>query len=391
MNFIIRHKKLFITLMIFLSALIVFIIKVATYDDYRRFSRSKVIRYTNNLDELKTLIDEVSNKEFVVDGVIKDEYVNTLNRINILSEQLVDNTTFFGRIRNYNYTEYKVIQYSAKMDLISILSVTDKSLLDSKSKRKMFLYAFMDYSRLYSTPLMSLYENNIDVNAYLQEYKEPFCSHYECMEELKRQVTFLGDEKKVIDSLNLSLSDDIIKDKIVKNYQQSYSLYGVNSGLYEYVEQFNQWEAFHEVYITSYHENVFLKNLYKYKASKAMKNIYLSKIYMQFMMLDDKYVTKFDKQQMEQEYPEEFYEESTLFVSGCTNPKYLLENTLNKCISFIKNAPTKEDAFSYLEDENIKDYAMIDDKLCAKREGSQYKFYDNDNTLCKILQEKLNQ
>ena len=390
MNFIIGHKKLFITLLIFLGALIVFIIKVATYDDYRRFSRSKLLRYTNNLDELKTLIDEVSNKEFVVDGVIKDEYANTLNRINILSEQLVDKTTFFGNIRNYNYTEHKVIQYSAKMDLISLLSVTDRSLLDSKSKRKMFLYAFMDYSRLYSTPLMSLYENNIDVNAYLQEYKEPFCSHEECMEELKRQVTFLGDEKKVIDSLNLSLSDNNIKDKIVKNYQQSYSLYGINSGLYEYVEQFNQWEAFHEVYITSYNESVFLKNLYKYKASKAMKNIYLSKIYMQFMMLDDKYVTKFDKQQMEQEYPEEFYEESTLFVSGCTNPKYLLENTLNKCVSFIKNAPTKEDAFSYLEDENMKDYVMIDDKLCATREGSKYKFYENDNIMCKTLKEKFN-
>lgn len=390
MNFIIGHKKLFITLLIFLGALIVFIIKVATYDDYRRFSRSKLLRYTNNLDELKTLIDEVSNKEFVVDGVIKDEYVNTLNRINILSEQLVDKITFFGRIRNYNYTEHKVIQYSAKMDLISLLSVTDKSLLDSKSKRKMFLYAFMDYSRLYSTPLMSLYENNIDVNAYLQEYKEPFCSHEECMEELKRQVTFLGDEKKVIDSLNLSLSDNNIKDKIVKNYQQSYSLYGINSGLYEYVEQFNQWEAFHEVYITSYYESVFLKNLYKYKSSKAMKNIYLSKIYMQFMMLDDKYVTKFDKQQMEQEYPEEFYEESTLFVSGCTNPQYLLENTLNKCVSFIKNAPTKEDAFSYLEDENMKDYVMIDDKLCAAREGSKYKFYENDNIMCKTLKEKFN-
>ena len=276
------------------------------------------------------------------------------------------------------------------MDLISLLSVTDRSLLDSKSKRKMFLYAFMDYSRLYSTPLMSLYENNIDVNAYLQEYKEPFCSHEECMEELKRQVTFLGDEKKVIDSLNLSLSDNNIKDKIVKNYQQSYSLYGINSGLYEYVEQFNQWEAFHEVYITSYNESVFLKNLYKYKASKAMKNIYLSKIYMQFMMLDDKYVTKFDKQQMEQEYPEEFYEESTLFVSGCTNPQYLLENTLNKCVSFIKNAPTKEDAFSYLEDENMKDYVMIDDKLCAAREGSKYNFYDNDNIMCKTLKEKFN-
>lgn len=49
MNFIIGHKKLFITLLIFLGALIVFIIKVATYDDYIRFSRSKLLRYMNNL------------------------------------------------------------------------------------------------------------------------------------------------------------------------------------------------------------------------------------------------------------------------------------------------------------------------------------------------------
>ena len=60
------------------------------------------------------------------------------------------------------------------------------------------------------------------------------------------------------------------------------------------------------------------------------------------MMLDDKYISGLSNiEQMEQEYPEEFYEESTLFVSGCTNPEYLFEDTLNKCVDFIKNAAAK--------------------------------------------------
>ena len=108
------------------------------------------------------------------------------------------------------------------------------------------------------------------------------------------------------------------------------------------------------------------------------------------MMLDDKYSSMLSNlAEMEQEYPEEFYEESTLFVSGCTNPAYLFENTLNKCIDFIKNAETKEDAFSYLEDENIAGYVMINDKICASKDDYGYKFYNNDNIMCETLKEKL--
>ena len=108
------------------------------------------------------------------------------------------------------------------------------------------------------------------------------------------------------------------------------------------------------------------------------------------MMLDDKYSSMLSNlAEMEQEYPEEFYEESTLFVSGCTNPAYLFENTLNKCIDFIKNAETKEDAFSYLEDENVAGYVMIDDKICASKDDYSYKFYNNDNIMCETLKEKL--
>ena len=62
---------------------------------------------------------------------------------------------------------------------------------------------------------------------------------------------------------------------------------------------------------------------------------------------------------------------------------------MNKCIDFIKNAETKEDAFSYLEDENIAGYVMINDKLCASKDNFGSKFYDNDNIMCETLKEKI--
>ena len=310
--------------------------------------------------------------------------------IDTLSEQVIDNITAINTIKDYNYAEYITLRFSLKMDLLSILSVMTpvqyNNLTDEIIAKSLFKHV-----DLFFTPLASLYDENINVKDYLSAYKEPYYNNEHGMQEYRRQLSFLGKAQKVTDTLNFSENDNKTKNKLIDNAGKSYVLYSINSGLYDNIDQFSQWEIFRNKYIIDDYQQKFLNNLYKYKSVKALKNVYLAKIYMQFMMLDDKYVTKFDKQQMEQEYPEEFYEESTLFVSGCTNPQYLLENTLNKCVSFIKNAPTKEDAFSYLEDENMKDYVMIDDELCAAREGSKYNFYDNDNKLCKVLQEKLNQ
>ena len=209
------------------------------------------------------------------------------------------------------------------------------------------------------------------------------------MQEYKRQLSFLSNAQKITDTLNFSEKDKQIKETLIYKAGQSYSLYGINSGLYENISQFAQWEIYKNKYILDDYQQTFLNNLYKYKSVKALKNVYLAKIYMQFMMLDDKYSSMLSNlEEMEQEYPEEFYEESTLFVSGCTNPAYLFENTLNKCINFIKNAETKEDAFSYLEDENIAGYVMINDKICASKDDYGYKFYNNDNIMCETLKER---
>ena len=194
--------------------------------------------------------------------------------------------------------------------------------------------------------------------------------------------------QKIIDTLNLSEEDNKIRYNLIDKSYKSYVLYSINSGLYENIEQFAQWEIYKDKYILDDYQQTYLNNLYKYKSIKALKNVYLVKIYMQFIMLDDKYAENLSNlAAMEQEYPEEFYEESTLFVSGCTNPEYLLENTLNKCIDFIKNAE-KDDAFSYLEDENIADYVMVNDTLCASKNDFGCKFYNNDNIMCKTLKER---
>lgn len=358
--------------------------------DKPEYTRRNLLDSFILLEELRPLVNEVTNTNFRSDENIKAKYNAQLNRIDELSEEILDNLIFLKSIRKYNDMAYNVIRYSVKMDLLSLISITNDKLKNNRTDNTIFFQEFVEYVDLYYKPLMSLYENNVDVYSYLMNYKEPFCSHEDCMEELKRQMQFLSDEIKTVDkTLELSMLDNQIKNGIVEYSGKSYSLYGISSGLYENVEQFSQWEFNQGLYILDYESGVMLKNIYKYKASKSLKNIYLSKIYMQFIMLDDKYINDFNKQQMEQEYPEEFYEESTLFVSGCTNPQYLLENTLNKCVDFIKNASTAEDAFSYLEDENIKYYVMIDDKLCAKQENGKYIFYDNENIMCETLKEKV--
>lgn len=342
------------------------------------------------IKQLKPLVDEVSLKNFQNDNEVYTQYKDKLLMIDRLSEQVIDNITAINIIKDYNYADYITFRYSIKMDLLSILSVITPGEYKDNMTDESIAYSFLNYIELYFTPLASLYNERINVSDYLKAYKEPYYSHEQGMQEYKRQLSFLNNVKKVTDTLNFSEKDKQTKEKLLDKTGQSYVLYSINSGLYENVSQFAQWEIYKNKYIIDDYQQILLNNLYKYKSVKALKNVYLAKIYMQFMMLDDKYAGMLSNlAEMEQEYPEEFYEESTLFVSGCTNPEYLFEKTLNKCIDFIKNADTKEDAFSYLEDENIAGYVMINDKLCASKDDYGYKFYDNDNIMCETLKEKL--
>ena len=341
------------------------------------------------IKKLKPLVDEVSLKNFQNDDEVYAQYKDKLLMIDTLSEQIIDNIADINMIKDYDYAEYITFRYSIKMDLLSILSVMTpeqyNNLTDEGIAKSLFYHV-----DLFFTPLASLYDENINVKDYLSAYKEPYYNNEQGMQEYRRQLTFLGKAQKVTDTLNFSENDNKTKNKLIDNAAKSYVLYSINSGLYDNIDQFSQWEIFRNKYIIDDYQQNYLNNLYKYKSVKALKNVYLAKIYMQFMMLDDKYISGLSNiEQMEQEYPEEFYEESTLFVSGCTNPEYLFEDTLNKCVDFIKNAATKDDAFSYLEDENIAGYVMIDDKLCATKDDFGCKFYNNDNIMCETLKEKL--
>lgn len=377
-----------------LSALIIifgviFVLKQSEEKNIKMPKTEETANIAALIKQLKPLVDEVSLKNFQSDEKVYAQYKDKLLMIDTLSEQVIDNITAINTIKDYNYADYITLRFSIKMDLLSILSVITPSQYKDNMTDEIITHNFLNYTALYFISLASLYNEKINVYDYLSAYKEPYYNHEQGMQEYKRQLSFLSNAQKITDTLNFSEKDKKIKERLIYKAGQSYSLYGINSGLYENISQFAQWEIYKNKYILDDYQQTFLNNLYKYKSVKALKNVYLAKIYMQFMMLDDKYSSMLSNlAEMEQEYPEEFYEESTLFVSGCTNPAYLFENTLNKCIDFIKNSETKEDAFSYLEDENIAGYVMINDKICASKDDYGYKFYNNDNIMCETLKEK---
>ena len=382
-------------ILVLLSALIIifgviFVLKQSEEKNIKMPKTEETANIAALIKQLKPLVDEVSLKNFQSDDEVYSQYKDKLLMIDTLSEQVIDNITAINTIKDYNYADYITLRFSIKMDLLSILSVITPSQYKDNMTDENITHNLLNYTALYFISLASLYNERINVSDYLKAYKEPYYSHEQGMQEYKRQLSFLNNVQKITDTLNFSENDKKIKETLIYKAGQSYSLYSINSGLYENISQFAQWEIYKNKYILDDYQQTFLNNLYKYKSVKALKNVYLAKIYMQFMMLDDKYSSMLSNlAEMEQEYPEEFYEESTLFVSGCTNPAYLFENTLNKCIDFIKNAETKEDAFSYLEDENIAGYVMIDDKICASKDDYGYKFYNNDNIMCETLKEKL--
>lgn len=382
-------------ILVLLSALIIilgiiFVLKQSEEKNIKMPKAPETENIATLIRQLKPLIDEVSLKNFQNDKEVYSNYKTQLALIDSLSEQVLDNASCIKNFKNYNPADYYTLRFSSKMDLLSMLSIIEINEKQDNNTSIFFAQSFLDYLNLYTVPLESLYSENIYVDEYLKEYKEPYCIREQCILEYQRQLSFLDNIEKIIDTLNLSEKDKEIRNTLIDKSKKSYGLYSISSGLYEHIPQFSQWEVYKKKYIFDNYQQTFLNNLYKYKAVKALKNVYLVKIYMQFIMLDDKYAGNLSNlSEMEQEYPEEFYEESTLFVSGCTNPAYLFENTLNKCIDFIKNAETKEDAFSYLEDENIAGYVMIDDKICASKDDYGYKFYNNDNIMCETLKEKL--
>lgn len=73
---------------------------------------------------------------------------------------------------------------------------------------------------------------------------------------------------------------------------------------------------------------------------------------------------------------------------ACRHTKLLSESRQEECIDIIKNKSADE-AFVYFEDSNIKDYVIIDDMLCAAKDKTGYKVFENDNPVCSALKKIL--
>ena len=216
------------------------------------------------IKKLKPLVDEVSLKNFQNDDEVYAQYKDKLLMIDTLSEQIIDNIADINMIKDYDYAEYITFRYSIKMDLLSILSVMTpeqyNNLTDEGIAKSLFYHV-----DLFFTPLASLYDENINVKDYLSAYKEPYYNNEQGMQEYRRQLTFLGKAQKVTDTLNFSENDNKTKNMLMNNAGNSYVLYSINSGLYDNIEQFSQWEIFRNKYIIDDYQQNYLNNLYKYK------------------------------------------------------------------------------------------------------------------------------
>lgn len=344
---------------------------------------NKIVYY---LEQLKPLIEEVNNK-LIFDNnykISKDD--SKIEQINTLLENMLDNVPEILSFEKYSLQDYYVLRYIAKLEIVAFVSLQIKDNINKEIAEQ-----FIHTIKLYTIPLLSLYDNKININKYLDEYKGTICDNVECLKEYQYNLQLINKMDSAIDSLHLSENDNKIRKNIINNINNGYMLLSNSHIIYsKYMPPILNIVLPNKTYYFNDYQIEYARKIYKYKQSKLLKNIHLARIYMQFIMLNDKYRNNlFNMDSIEHNYPEEFYDETSLFVSGCTNPQYLFENTLNKCVDFVKSAD-RNDAFAYLEDENIANFVMINDKLCAEKENDKYIFYNNDNIMCNTLKEKLN-
>ena len=366
-------------IIIFLSA-VVLIFTGCKKEELKETNLDNVIKY---MQQVEKIINGNTLSKEGYEIKLKELDKNTVSELDNLLDSILANIKEIQQFKKYNKDEYEAIHYNAKLEILALLANSEES-IENKA------YYFVEMVKLYTKPLVSLYDNNENIYDYLKNYKEPYCSYEECSKEYQKQMNFLYNVENTWKNIETNDHNILIGSQMLSDTGANYFTFNSNASFYHSKPPFIEWDNILRKE-NSFNENQekFLHELYKYKTVKSLKSVYLAKIYMQFYLLDKSYDGVNININELNGISDEYYEESTLFVSGCTNPRYLFKNTLNKCVEFVISAQTKEDAFSYLEDENIKDYAMIDDKLCAKREGSQYKFYDNDNKLCKVLQEKI--
>lgn len=367
-------------IIIFLSA-VVLIFTGCKKEELKETNLDNVIKY---MQQVEKIINENTLSKEGYEIKLKELDKNTVSELDNLLDSILANIKEIQQFKKYNKDEYEAIRYNAKLEILALLANSEES-IDNKA------YYFVEMVKLYTKPLVSLYDNNENIYDYLKNYKEPYCSYEECSKEYQKQMNFLYNVENTWKNIETNDHNILIGSQMLSDTGANYFTFNSNASFYHSKPPFIEWDNILRKE-NSFNENQekFLHELYKYKTVKSLKSVYLAKIYMQFYLLDKSYDGVNININEHNGISDEYYEESTLFVSGCTNPRYLFKNTLNKCIEFVLSAHTKEDAFSYLEDENMKDYVMIDDELCVAREGSKYNFYDNDNIMCKTLKEKFN-
>ncbi len=333
----------------------------------------------------KAVEQYISEIMLFMDNISKNPQANDIDIFHLEYKQALDDTLNkilnniyeIESLKKYNKEHYEVIRSNAVDELYVFIN---NSRNDNKTSKEI-AKKYINMIKIYTEPLKSLYSFKIDVNDYLHNYKEAFCVGNDCGHN--QQLIFFDNIKEYLATLDIDEKD--IWHNIINNAELSYTLYSLT---YYFIGK----DSIDNSFITEHfnqQQKDFYYSLLNYKISKSLKSVYLSKIYLQLLLSDKEFSKKIklDSNNISDEsYAGELvFERDSMLYSGCTNPRFLLTSTLNECINLIESTDNKEDAFSYLEDENSAGFVMIDDNICAENKDNKYKFYNNDNIICKSL------
>ena len=254
----------------------------------------------------------------------------------------------------------------------------------------MIAETFISAVNTYIDEIYNLYNAGINVDKFLDNYT----SSEKAYEEIKHynlQEMFIT-LKGILQQYDLQEEDEEVAKDIFINAANSVSYYLL---LYKQNEQ-----EYREVWdkIISYDDMQWARdnltsNFLRYRMAKVINNLYLAKISAELLAVDSKYLSKaeqfFEHDAAKKTYIKELADnQGEMLREACRHTKLLSESRQEECIDIIKNKSADE-AFVYFEDSNIKDYVIIDDMLCAAKDKTGYKVFENDNPVCSALKEIL--
>lgn len=340
-------------------------------------SCSKKITETNT-DAVKNNLEKL--KPFIIkSAVIKYEDI-TYNEKEIqemitLSNNILNNIKSFNSLKN----KYKdIIRYNIRLDIFAILMI--KYINNKEEDYTNYVIDFVDF---YISELVSLENNNIDIIRFLENYKKdecPECDYTESVFALSNLAAYINQKQK--------------DNKIYKNI-----IYDITLGWYINYNDKNNIKRY-EYWNNIFNDKKLFKNkdfekinnlLNNYKRMKAAENIENSDKYILLFSTDfingmasiagKKYKTATMDNIIEER-------KSNLKIA-CLNEKYMTEITIEECINLIENSKSKQEALSYVENKNIKDYYFINNNICMTDINNKEKFYKNESQVCSAIKNKL--